>query len=303
MMHTNGYVDAFARSSLQLWKQWNAPGYRRQRNLTAAITAAVSPFMRVPRIEYAVISGYGVFQASTWTFICNSKYIDGTAAGKHGDRISWNKFKEVVCTLYHETRHAEQVYRVAQALHLKKIEMPTGGSASPIIRSGVGMPALSKVGRKELKRKKGLFKGYRTSRDLARTLGIPRSVAKHAINCSSNATHGFTAFATSATLDWVDETLFGTEPKWQLATEEWLEEEHRASRGKFMEAGESGDAIVTSIFGNNAHRDGVVEHLYFNALKCEVDSFAVEKLVKARLQTLNPIANDVLRDSLASIIP
>ena len=48
--------------------------------------------------------------------------------------------------------------------------------------------------------------------------------------------------------------------------------------------------------------EGVVEHLYFKALLCEVDAFAVEEFVKQRLDILNPIADDVTRDTLTNVI-
>lgn len=296
MMHTIPYVNRFSASCHALWKEWNAPGLNRASRLKDAISAAVQPFMSVPDIEYRRMSrgNYGAFTASTWKFVCNDRYFV--------DNISWKNFKEVAGTLYHETRHAEQVYRVAQALHLQKIEMPSGGSDAPLIRMGAGGPPVRQVEHKRLKKRRFLFTTRRSAKDLRSVLGIPGNVATHAVENATNGTHGFDAFAGSDTIAWVDDTLFGTDPKWQLAAEEWLEEEHRSSRKQFLEAGEEGDTSNVTIFGNNARRDGVVEHLYFNALKCEVDSFQVEELVKKQLDVLNPIRPAVRRNTLAPII-
>ncbi len=177
----NNVLNSFVISCASIWREWlaGAPVTRKQQRETrfrSAITAMTS-FMVHPTVEFANSSGWGSFNWKRWTLKINQKYT-----GK--DDIRYKDFVEICSTVYHETRHAEQFYRIAQGLSAGVLKFPDVSVAQNVQAMGAGGGTVrSRI---------ALFESAATGRDplqqdmagrvatIAQRLSIPANVAQHA---------------------------------------------------------------------------------------------------------------------------
>jgi major membrane immunogen (membrane-anchored lipoprotein) len=109
----------------------------------------------------------------------NSHYINDSA-------ILYKNFLEICCTIYHEIRHAEQIYRIAQGLASGQLRDPDASSAKELkLMQGENLSVQSRIAMFE-----AVIAGQNplqtnlvaSATEIADRLKIPEHVAKHAIS-------------------------------------------------------------------------------------------------------------------------
>src|SRR5262245_28866965 len=113
--------NAFVNTCADLWRTWNSGPvllreHARKQKVRQALTA-ITGFMPAPTLVFLPIKGWGGFMWGPWRLELNLKYVT-----KHD--IKYGKFVEFCTTIYHETRHAEQFYRIAQGLAQGRLTYP-----------------------------------------------------------------------------------------------------------------------------------------------------------------------------------
>lgn len=111
----------FVTDCANIWTNWlNGSGAgrkaRRESEFLAAINRMTS-FMVAPQVAFINTSGWGAFGWPTWRLEVNQKYTNTP-------NIMYKNFVELCSTVYHETRHAEQFYRIAQGLSIGDLKYP-----------------------------------------------------------------------------------------------------------------------------------------------------------------------------------
>ena len=169
----SGFVTACA----GVWRTWltAAPGAR-EAQFRAAIQSMTS-FMVTPTVQFANTGGWGSFNWVQWTLRVNRKYTALTG-------IRYADFVEVCSTIYHETRHAEQFYRIAQGLAAGTLQFPDSSPAGNVqamqaggssVRARIAMFESASRGQNPLQ-----ADAASRVRVIAQRLDIPENVARHA---------------------------------------------------------------------------------------------------------------------------
>jgi len=124
-LQENATMTTFAQSAATLWGHWAHPPvaagqqrreWRRER-IKAMINGAAS-FMVAPTVSFEDTgTSNGSFGWSGWTLRLRK---DRTA----DSALSYEDFVKYCRTMYHETRHAEQFYRIAQGLAAGTLKYP-----------------------------------------------------------------------------------------------------------------------------------------------------------------------------------
>jgi hypothetical protein len=290
-LHLAPCVNQYAQDCANLWTAWlGLSGNQRQTHFETAIHQATN-FMPEVDVQFGTVSGHGAFYWSSWDLACNRKYTQGHAA-KHGPNITYYNFVELASTIYHETRHAEQFYRIAQALSADEIEFPVGGKKTPIIMQ-VTPHSLPKVKKKKFG-KKGvvatIVRQFKSdAKQIADLLNIPRPVAQHAwTNRASYATWEQSARPGYAS------KIVASASGWNPIVDEWLGATYRKSRMNFNDAAQSASDDTTTIFGTQSSQ-GVRRHLYATTPE-EIDAFGVEDALKDRIKHLIGVDFDTHQD-------
>ncbi len=93
----------------------------RRKQVLESATRLAAPFMPCPAIQSANLPAdtHGTFDLTTWTIDINRRYWDNAD-------LTYRQFLEASTTLYHELRHAEQVFRIAQGLACRQLTFPAG---------------------------------------------------------------------------------------------------------------------------------------------------------------------------------
>jgi hypothetical protein len=171
----------FVAECVDLWRNWlQGPQAGRTAQREARLSAAIrhiTAFMVTPNIVFRHIGGWGAFNWTDWRLSINRHYTG------HDD-IRYKNFVEICSTIYHETRHAEQFYRIAQGLAAGTLKFPDVSSARMLQEMGAGNSSVrSRI---------ALFEAASTGRNLlqedrargtaaiANWLSIPANVAEHA---------------------------------------------------------------------------------------------------------------------------
>jgi hypothetical protein len=172
----------FVQDCVQLWRTWLTCGGSaavRTQNRQVRIRTAINRmtgFMLAPTVTFPAMSDWGSFSRLSWTL-----KITGTHTAR--DAVTYKNFVDLCATAYHETRHGEQWYRVAQALASGRIEFPDKSGFSKVqemTSSGVGGSSVSdRVRAFEGKS----FAGQQDVRKalIAKWMGIPARVVDHAV--------------------------------------------------------------------------------------------------------------------------
>jgi hypothetical protein len=207
-------INAFAASAAALWGQWAAPPiphgqstrmWRRQQITTMIQTA--SAFMVAPRVKFEDTGGSnGSFGWTEWKLKLRKDRTVGAG-------LTYPKFVKYCRTMYHETRHAEQFYRIAQGLLLGTLHHPdkTGNEIAQDLRVARGA--------KGFDNKLAMFEKLATNtpidvnaRVVQRWLNIPMNVATSAYASRAQ----FTAFINSGRPLWFKRSTV------LLEVEEWM---------------------------------------------------------------------------------
>jgi hypothetical protein len=264
-LQVNSVLTTFVTNCYSLWTNWNGgggPGPHAQlrEGRTRNAIVAMSSFMFTPRVVFAAIPDWGGFAWDTWTLTLNNKYTNK-------NDIKYGKFVEYCSTIYHETRHAEQFYRVAQGLALGRLKYPDA-SDRQVVQSlgGAGLSIQQKI---------GLFGGGRgvqtsqllpTASLLAEWLDIPAPAAQHAYNSRAN----FNVFAALPKPNWFQRSTI------LLEVEDWMRATYKKTFGEMDSFAQREDD------GPGAIRDNVYR-MYRN-LPEEHDAHSIEDLVDAALK-------------------
>ncbi|MCA9539583.1 MAG: hypothetical protein KC620_11885 [Myxococcales bacterium] len=120
----------FVADCARLWSTWLQGGSspmerqaRREQALTQAI-GRTTQFMVPPAVRFAATGGgWASFDWTTWRLTVNHNHT-------RRDDIRYRNFVELCATVYHETRHAEQFYRIAQGLAAGRLKFPDASAAS-----------------------------------------------------------------------------------------------------------------------------------------------------------------------------
>lgn len=117
-------LSSFVDDCAHIWTTWlqDGPGsaasrkQRRERRFKTAV-GRMTVFMVRPSVEFATSGGWGAFNWTRWRLRINQCYTGQ-------DAIRYKDFVELCSTVYHETRHAEQFYRIAQGLAAGNLRLP-----------------------------------------------------------------------------------------------------------------------------------------------------------------------------------
>jgi hypothetical protein len=220
----------------------------------------MSIFMLTPRVVFAAIQDWGGFEWDSWTLTLNNKYTNK-------NDIKYGKFVEYCSTIYHETRHAEQFYRVAQGLALGRLKYPDTSDRQIVQKlGGSGLSMQQKI---------GLFGGGRgiqstqllpTATLLSEWLDIPATAAQHAYNSRAS----FDAFTALPKPNWFQRSTV------LLEVEDWMRATYKKTFGEMDSFAQREDDP------DDAIRDNVYR-MYRN-LPEEHDAHSIEDLVQTALK-------------------
>lgn len=265
-LQDNVVLTQFVANCHALWTRWNRhDGHpHRSGNREARVRAAVvamTNFMVAPQVTFQAISGWGSFSWTSWTLTLNNRYTNK-------NDIKYGKFVEFCSTIYHETRHAEQFYRIAQGLALGRLKYPDKSERQ--IVQNIGGSNLS------VRQKIGLFGGgggvqpaqlLPDARNLSTWLNIPLNVAQHAHNSRA----GFTTFIGLPKPAWFKRATI------LLEVEDWMRATYKGTYGEMDSFAQSEDDDP------NAIRENVYN--MYRSLPEENDAHAIEDLVVQALTT------------------
>jgi len=254
-LQSNNSVTAFSLQCKKLWKDWRkgASGSVRITNRQNTIRSGikmVTGFMPPLNIVFVDLGGdCGSFGWDNWRLTIDKSYIKKA-------NIKYKDFLELCCTAYHETRHAEQFYRIAQGLACETISFPDKSKAQKIQESQhLGGNVRDKIARFE---GRSVHASTRCSREMiARWLDIPINVAGTAVT----AKKGFVGY------------LQLGKPKWfkrntaKLEVEEWMRSTYKKTLGEVNQWAQSAAGPY------KIYRDQAEEH----------DAHEIEKVLKAKL--------------------
>ena len=257
-LQSDNSVQAFGMQCKTLWDNWptGASGptrvANRENTLRKAIVS-VTGFMAPLTIQFADLGGdYGSFSWGSWRLNIDKSFI------KKRD-IKYGDFVELCCSAYHESRHAEQFYRIAQGLACEQLSFPDKSKAQVIqdfqqVGGGVG----------SVRDRIALFEGgvaqasAPNNRQLiAKWLGIPINVA----GTAETAKLGFTGYLQLSKPTWFKRATV------LLEVEEWMRSTYKRTLGGMNEWAQSDHGPY------KIYRDLPEEH----------DAHEIEKLISSKI--------------------
>lgn len=258
-------IRFFSRRCQELWRTWRtganaaARAIQRQGKIQATLRT-ITGFMPPMNIQFVNLNGdCGSFAWGSWRLS-----IDSTYTGN--DSITYKDFVELCRTAYHESRHAEQFYRIAQGLALGKLSFPDKSRTQAIqdfTKLGLGGGGV--------RAKIALFEGKAMQTNvasrqmIARWLNIPQNVAGTAVT----AKMGFASFIKSKPAWFKRQTALAEVEEWMRSTykrtlgsmNEWAQSDHGPFK-IYRDLPEEHDAHeiervikqnVTQLIGHNYH--------------------------------------------------
>ncbi|WP_143735705.1 hypothetical protein [Microbulbifer mangrovi] len=213
-LHLQATKQTFANSMRDVWKDWQRPGgsrrVRRRQSIEQAIRVA-TPFMPTPAIFHNNLGPdlCGSFSWGTWRLTLNATYTRNTD-------LIYKDFVELCATIYHETRHSEQFFRISQGLAGGEIEFPDQSSSSKINAhtKDNGMGSVQD----RIRMFQDVSQGTdvtATPQMISRWLNVPMNVSNQA---SQNARNNFRTFCGTARPTWFKRSTI------KLEVEEWMRE-------------------------------------------------------------------------------
>ena len=248
-------VNQFAHNCSILWREWLKENVlAREKRLKNAIVSCTT-FMAPLNISlpYPDLNGNcGQFCWGEWLLELDNSYTTD-------NDITYEEFVELCASAYHESRHAEQFYRIAQGLASSALSFPDMSSAQVIndfSKTGMGGGVQAKIAAFEGRAMRQ--NNAATARMIAKWLSIPQEKAMHALLSSG-------AFATYIALP---------KPAWYkrntalLEVEEWMRSTYKRTLGNINRWAQSDHGPY------KIYRDLPEEH----------DAHEIEKLVEAALK-------------------
>lgn len=125
-------IDAYSRTAAGLWNDWRTKNQMNRLQTALNAIRRATPFL--PAVQYDSYStpdwgDYGVHYPGLWRIEIN-RYHPAHA------NITLEDFIEWVMTPFHETRHAEQTYRIAQGVLAGEL-VPPGQNLQRIIQAAL----------------------------------------------------------------------------------------------------------------------------------------------------------------------
>jgi hypothetical protein len=208
-LHETVTARSFASGCYVLWINWlSYPNPKDSERLDALKgyhqdLCRMAGFPPVTIIADATIGAdEGAFDAKDWTLEISQTILDN-------DDVKCEDFVEFCKSAYHETRHAEQIYRVAQALALGRLEFP----GNQLVQ---------------------------TALQIHTHLRLRGATAQHAANNSNT----YLQFRLTSVPNHC-EMCGGGEPtwnRWDWTVDEWLDYSYRSGRAGLMEEGQNAPA-------------------------------------------------------------
>lgn len=256
-LQSNNSVTAFCTKCKTIWDNWltGASGpirvANRENTLRSALTM-VTGFMAPMNYRFANLGGdCGSFSWGSWRLSIDKTYT------KKAD-IRYKDFVELCCSAYHEARHAEQFYRIAQGIAAEKLTFPDKSKAQVIQdfhQTGGGGSVRDRIALFEGKAMQSRPQNIRHM--ISKWLNIPVNVAGTALT----AKHGFNGYLQLAKPAWFKrQTVL-------LEVEEWMRSTYKRTLGGMNEWAQSDHGPY------KIYRDLPEEH----------DAHEIEKLIKARI--------------------
>lgn len=235
----------------------------RQTFLRDAVQASTL-FMPTPAIVFQPqhISSFGFFNHTQWTCYVNSFHFNANA-------ITYGQFLKLCGTIYHEVRHAEQFYRIAQGLSGGLLTFPDLSADRFLRAMGQANTVQNTVNR--FQAAVGGGQGAMTAGMVANLMAIPNNVAQSA---SNNARASFTAYVRLGVPRWFKRRTA------QEEVEDWLQAQYSTAG----QAAQPNNAMLhaNARYHNNNVRPNNVFAMY-ESHPMERDSFAIEASVTAMI--------------------
>ena len=240
-LQSDSVLESFVDDCAAIWRSWLQDGLpgsaasrkqRRERRFRATV-GRLTTFMVRPSVEFATSGGWGAFNWTRWKLRINQCYTGQ-------DAIRYNDFVELCSTVYHETRHAEQFYRIAQGLAAGNLRLPDARAVEVTQQ----LPAWGAIKSCVVTSRTDAIDDdprYPTATQRAHLIAdrmrIPLAVAQHA----DRQRDGFARYLESATPVW-----FRRLPLDEV--NDWLRATYGQRAGTFLS-----NAGVLQVFGVNDH--------------------------------------------------
>jgi hypothetical protein len=206
-LHDSATIQSYAndcRLIYNMWRAWQQPQREQAFKMTHQ-SLCQRAGIPVPPVTFKNSSNLGSFGWGSWTIVVGNKPFK--------KNLSKEEFIDLCCTVYHETRHSEQFYRVIQGLLLGRFDFPVKLPAGP---------------------------GLKTQ------IGLAMSVKATIVNQADVNKNSYVGFAKTARLP---HCTAGSGPgwdNWDPTVSDWLERTYSKSKQKFAEAGQDA-AVGTAI--------------------------------------------------------
>lgn len=208
-LHEIQTAKSFASGCYRLWMKWLSFETPKGSKRMDALKEYHRDLCRLAGLPAVKVTGdatigpdEGAFDKSGWTLEVSQRILDD-------DDVKCEDFVEFCKSAYHETRHAEQIYRVAQGLALGRLEFPGNQQVS-------------------------------TAVEIQTNLDLDAAAAQHAVT----HTNTYLQFQATPALSHC-ETLGGGKPnwnRWDWTVDEWLDYSFRSGRTFLMTEGQNAPA-------------------------------------------------------------
>ncbi|WP_193164104.1 hypothetical protein [Microbulbifer hainanensis] len=213
-LHLQATKQTFANRMRNVWKDWNRTGgsrtTRRRQSIEQAIRG-MTTFMPTPAISHNNLGPglCGSFSWGSWRLRLNANYTNDA-------HLIYEDFVELCATIYHETRHSEQFFRISQGLAGGELEFPDQNSSSKI-NAHTNVHGMGSV-QDRIRMFQQVSQGTdvsATPQMISRWLSVPLNVSNQA---SQNARNDFRTFCGTARPTWFKRSSI------KLEVEEWMRE-------------------------------------------------------------------------------
>ncbi|TQV71335.1 hypothetical protein FKG94_19670 [Exilibacterium tricleocarpae] len=235
----------------------------RRRFLNDAIRVTVQ-FMPVPPLVFQAlpVSTLAYFNHQTWNCTLNSFYFNNGT-------LTYGAFLKLFSTIYHEIRHAEQFYRIAQGLAGGRLEFPDQPADKTLQAMGRGT-VRNAIDNFDTIARGG--QGTLTAGRVANLMNIPLNIAQAA---SNNAQASFDTYTRLARPGWFKR------PSIRQEVEDWLQAQYSTTGT----AAQPTTAMVQANArnNNNTARPNNIYAMYASH-PMEYDAFSIEDSVKQMIE-------------------
>lgn len=135
-LHSNAVIRSYANDCRLIYNMWRGWQQAQREQGFKMIHQSLCQRAGIPLapITFKHSSSLGSFSWGSWTITVGNKPFK--------KNLTKDEFIDLCCTIYHETRHSEQFYRVAQGLLLGRFEFPGRLPPGGNLKTQIG-PAMS----------------------------------------------------------------------------------------------------------------------------------------------------------------